>query len=93
MQDKVFNAYAQRKGVDKAALRFLVDGERVQGDATPKSVRGAMPICSPPLLELTPHLSPPPPAPPSPPVLLARAQLDLEDSDQIDVLLEQTGGW
>lgn len=93
MQDKVFNAYAQRKGVDKAALRFLVDGERVQGDATPKSVRGAMPICSPPLLALTtPSLSPPA-APPQPPVLLTHAQLDLEDSDQIDVLLEQTGGW
>ena len=42
LQDKVFNAYAQRKGVDKQALRFLVDGERVQGDATPKSVCGTV---------------------------------------------------
>ena len=89
MQDKVFNAFAQRKGVDKAALRFLVDGERVQGDATPKSVRGAMPICSPPLLALTtPSLSPSRRPPPPPPVLLPHAQLDLEETDPIDVLLE-----
>ena len=54
--DEVFNAYASRKGVDKSALRFLVDGERIGTDATPKT-------------------------------------LDLEDQDQIDVVLEQTGGY
>jgi len=37
--DKIFNAHAQRQGSDKAALRFLVDGERVQGDATPRSLQ------------------------------------------------------
>jgi hypothetical protein len=92
MQDKVFNAFAQRKGVDKAALRFLFDGERIPGDVTPKSVRGAMPICSPPLIALTTlTLSPSHRPPPPPPVLLPHAQLDLEETDQIDVLLEQTG--
>ena len=34
----MFNAYASRKGVDKTALRFLVDGERIQGENTPKSL-------------------------------------------------------
>lgn len=52
---KVFDAYAKRKSVAPTALRFLLDGERIQGDATPE-------------------------------------QLELEDKDQIDCLLEQTGG-
>ena len=30
--------YAKRKGVDIASLRFLVDGERVQGEDTPKTL-------------------------------------------------------
>ena len=33
---KVFNAYAQRKGVEPASLRFLLDGERIGPDETPK---------------------------------------------------------
>ncbi|KAL7529152.1 hypothetical protein ACHAXR_004106 [Thalassiosira sp. AJA248-18] len=33
---KVFNAYAQRKGVESASLRFLLDGERIGPDETPK---------------------------------------------------------
>ena len=36
--DKVFNAFSSRKGVDKSALRFLVDGERIGTDATPRSL-------------------------------------------------------
>lgn len=54
--DKVFGAYARRKGVDKAQLRFLVDGERVKVDDTPET-------------------------------------LELEDGDQVDVVLEQIGGY
>jgi small ubiquitin-related modifier len=34
--EKVFNAYAQRKGVNPGALRFLLDGQRINGDQTPK---------------------------------------------------------
>ena len=34
--DKVFNAYAAQKGVDRVALRFMVDGERIGTDATPE---------------------------------------------------------
>jgi small ubiquitin-related modifier len=34
--EKVFNAYAQRKGVNAGALRFLLDGQRINGDQTPK---------------------------------------------------------
>jgi small ubiquitin-related modifier len=34
--EKVFNAYAQRKGVQVGSLRFLLDGERVTGEQTPK---------------------------------------------------------
>ena len=52
---KVFETYAQRKGVQSTSLRFLLDGERIEGDATPK-------------------------------------MLELDDQDQIDCMLEQTGG-
>lgn len=36
--EKVFSTYAQRKGVSVGALRFLLDGERVNGDQTPTSL-------------------------------------------------------
>lgn len=52
---KVFETYAQRKGVQASSLRFLLDGERIEPDSTPK-------------------------------------MLELEDQDQIDCVLEQTGG-
>ena len=52
---KVFKAYAQRKGVEEQSLRFLLDGERIDSDNTPK-------------------------------------MLELEDEDQIDCVLQQTGG-
>ena len=53
--NKVFQAYAQRKGVQAKSLRFLLDGERIKDEDTPK-------------------------------------QLELDDQDQIDCMLEQTGG-
>ncbi|TDH70187.1 hypothetical protein CCR75_002203 [Bremia lactucae] len=34
--EKIFSAYAQRKGVPASALRFLLDGVRISGDQTPK---------------------------------------------------------
>uniref|UniRef100_K3X7L8 Ubiquitin-like domain-containing protein n=1 Tax=Globisporangium ultimum (strain ATCC 200006 / CBS 805.95 / DAOM BR144) TaxID=431595 RepID=K3X7L8_GLOUD len=34
--EKIFSAYAQRKGVPVSALRFLLDGTRISGDQTPK---------------------------------------------------------
>jgi small ubiquitin-related modifier len=52
---KVFETYATRKAVNKDSLRFMLDGERVDEDSTPK-------------------------------------MLELEDDDQIDCFLEQTGG-
>eukprot|EP00579_Thalassiosira_antarctica_P001249 CAMPEP_0201869054 /NCGR_PEP_ID=MMETSP0902-20130614/2715_1 /ASSEMBLY_ACC=CAM_ASM_000551 /TAXON_ID=420261 /ORGANISM="Thalassiosira antarctica, Strain CCMP982" /LENGTH=94 /DNA_ID=CAMNT_0048394493 /DNA_START=129 /DNA_END=413 /DNA_ORIENTATION=+ len=52
---KVFDTYAQRKGVQASSLRFLLDGDRIQPDATPKL-------------------------------------LELDDQDQIDCMLEQSGG-
>lgn len=52
---KVFDTYAQRKGVQASSLRFLLDGERIDATATPK-------------------------------------MLELDDQDQIDCMLEQTGG-
>mmetsp|Transcript_22628 Transcript_22628/g.33082 ORF Transcript_22628/g.33082 Transcript_22628/m.33082 type:complete len:100 (+) Transcript_22628:86-385(+) len=36
--DKVFQTYAQRKGVQVNSLRFLLDGERIQGEQTPKQL-------------------------------------------------------
>lgn len=53
---KVFETYAQRKGVQSSSLRFLLDGERIEADQTPK-------------------------------------MLELDDQDQIDCMLEQTGGY
>lgn len=53
--EKVFATYAQRKGVQANSLRFLLDGDRIQGTQTPK-------------------------------------ELELDDQDQIDCMLEQTGG-
>ena len=38
---KVFTAYAQRKGLRPESLRFMLDGDRVNGEDTPQSVRGA----------------------------------------------------
>ena len=53
---KVFETYAQRKGVQSGSLRFLLDGERIEPDQTPK-------------------------------------MLELDDQDQIDCMLEQSGGF
>jgi len=33
---KIFDAYAQRKGIQRQNLRFMVDGERINEDDTPK---------------------------------------------------------
>lgn len=33
---KVFDTYATRKGVSVQSLRFLLDGEKISPDATPK---------------------------------------------------------
>lgn len=33
---KIFEAYAQRRGVASSALKFLMDGSRVNPDSTPK---------------------------------------------------------
>jgi small ubiquitin-related modifier len=52
---KVFNTYAQRKGVQMSSLRFLLDGERIAETNTPQD-------------------------------------LELDDQDQIDCMLEQSGG-
>jgi small ubiquitin-related modifier len=52
---KVFESYATRRGVQISSLRFLLDGEIVDNDTTPK-------------------------------------MLELEDQDQIDCMLAQTGG-
>jgi len=54
--EKVFEAYANRKGVEKGNLRFFIDGEHIPGHQTP-------------------------------------ADLELEDNDQIDCMLQQTGGF
>jgi small ubiquitin-related modifier len=51
---KLFHIYAKRKGVERTVFRFMIDGEAINDDATPRS-------------------------------------LELEDRDQVDVLLEQTG--
>lgn len=52
---KVFDTYANRRGIQRSSLRFMLDGEAIAPDTTPK-------------------------------------MLELDDQDQIDCLLEQTGG-
>lgn len=37
--ERVFDAYAHRKGVSVSTLRFLLDGERIAHDDTPASLR------------------------------------------------------
>ena len=39
MNIKVFEAYADRKGVDVASLRFLLDGERINETDSPKMLK------------------------------------------------------
>ena len=53
---KIFDSYATRKGVQASSLRFLLDGDRIDGNETVKT-------------------------------------LELDDQDQIDCVLEQTGGF
>lgn len=36
--EKVFTTYATRKGVSVSALRFLLDGQRVNAEDTPTSL-------------------------------------------------------
>jgi len=36
VQEKIFQAYCQRRGVDLKSVRFMFDGQRVQPDVTPK---------------------------------------------------------
>ena len=50
---KIFDAYAQRRGIAATSLRFLMDGERITEDSTPKmlEVRRKRVSTSPP-----PHL-------------------------------------
>jgi small ubiquitin-related modifier len=52
---KVFDTYATRRGVQPSSLRFMLDGERIDPNTTPK-------------------------------------MLEMDDQDQIDCMLEQTGG-
>lgn len=33
---KIFDAYASRRGIAAGSLRFVLDGERIQADSTPK---------------------------------------------------------
>lgn len=35
---KVFEAYHKRRGLAARACRFLIDGERIQGEDTPATV-------------------------------------------------------
>lgn len=34
--NKIFDAYAARRGITSSALRFMLDGERITADNTPK---------------------------------------------------------
>jgi small ubiquitin-related modifier len=36
MFSQIIEAYAQKKGIATSAFRFMFDGQRIQGDVTPK---------------------------------------------------------
>jgi small ubiquitin-related modifier len=82
--EKIFSAYAQRKGVPPNALRFLLDGTRISGDQTPKMVRAPplpyLLVCGGSRLTGDGVRCD------------VMQQLELEDQDQIDCALEQVGG-
>lgn len=94
---KIFEAYASRKGVDVSTLRFLYDGERIAMDATPKTVSSHFFFfffLSPhqTFLLLSLHLWPKNLTTLYFDFLFFCQQLELEDQDQIDCMLEQHGG-
>jgi hypothetical protein len=35
---QVFKAYCEKKSIEQQAVRFVFDGQRVNGDSTPESV-------------------------------------------------------
>lgn len=36
--EKVFKAYCEKKSIEQQAVRFVFDGQRVNGDSTPESL-------------------------------------------------------
>lgn len=80
LSPQVFDAYAQRKGVDAHALRFLIDGERINPNQSPAEVSDD---------ESWNKMNAPLPLFLS----FSLVQLELEDQDQIDCMLEQQGGF
>ena len=39
LMGKLFESYAQRRGVERAVLRFMLDGKRILNDDTPESLK------------------------------------------------------
>ena len=86
------NAFCQRQGMSQQGVRFLFDGERLNGNQTPAEARRAAPLELPASSSAAPASRPPRSLalrahPPS-----ATPQLDMEDGDVIDVMVEQLGG-
>lgn len=77
------NAYCDRQSVDFNSIAFLFDGRRLRGEQTPDEVYLTLFILS--LLQIFCFSN----------VLNSRSsilQLDMEDGDEIDAMLHQTGG-
>ncbi len=79
---RVFTAFSNRKkGLHISSIRFIYDGKRVGIDDTPESVRPKLRMVR---FEthMTVHDS-----------RIMHSQLGMEDQDQVDCMLEQTGGY
>lgn len=81
------NAYCDRQSVDLNAIAFLFDGRRLRAEQTPDEVLShiTLTLISSffPFFELVSFTKP---------WILHFYQLDMEDGDEIDAMLHQTGG-
>ncbi|CAM0884349.1 unnamed protein product [Alopecurus aequalis] len=83
---KLMNAYCDRQSVDMKAIAFLFDGRRLRAEQTPDEVIALTSLQNPQLITLLWYVrflfS----------CLLLPFQLEMEDGDEIDAMLHQTGG-
>ena len=78
---KVFIRYAQETGVQMSSLRFLLDGERIDGESTPQTLEIVCTNCS--IVDQKLHQA----------HCIIWFMKTQENNDQFDIMLEQTGGW
>lgn len=89
---KIFDAYSKRQGVPTSTFRVILDGDRVNADDTPQSVRALRRERAGPLRQRRGVGALLPPFWRSTHRAGGSAQLGLENGDVLDVAVQQTGG-